>query len=120
MMVTAQVVLESLSSAGIAVEVHRGSLRYRPASAMTPGLLAAVKSCKSELMKLLPETADASKTDIEWDRFLECAVPTPNGGLRDPGECSAELDRQIRVGGVSGEDWDSFIDDVARLGRRRD
>ncbi len=58
--------------------------------------------------------------DREFDRFARVAVPMPGGGLRDPGECSAELARQIRVGGVSGEDWDSFIDDVGRLGRRRD
>lgn len=62
-------------------------------------------------------TQAPSKADIEWDRFLAVAVPMPGGGLRDPGECSAELDRQIRVGGVSGEDWDSFIDDCGRLGK---
>ena len=118
---TREALVAELEARGVTIEIDGGELRLNaPTGAMTADLLAAVKSCKSELMKLLPETADASKTDIEWDRFLDCAVPTPNGGLRDPGECSAELDRQIRVGGVSSEDWDSFIDDCARLGRRRD
>ena len=124
-MVAVHDLLEALASSGITVEANGSSLRYRPASAITPNLLAAVKSCKDELLELLVEPAHVvptpgtalfshgpgagsdvatptpartapvapvysttqapNKADIEWDRFLACAIPTPNGlGLYDP------------------------------------
>ena len=53
-----------------------------------------------------------SKADVEWDRFLACAVPTPNGlGLYDPSE-SPDM-----PSGVPIEDWRAFECDCARPGR---
>ncbi len=99
--------------ADLGVTVHADGVRLRldaPAGALTPDLLAAVKSCKAELLELLPELANASKADAEWARFLRVAVPARDGGLRDPAE-------PILQRGVSGERWDSFIADCARLGK---
>jgi len=47
---------------------------------------------------------DDAKIDAEWDRFLTCAVPTPNGnGLHDPSE-SPDWPTGIR-----GELWDDVV-----------
>ncbi|MCH8853967.1 MAG: hypothetical protein IID41_15150, partial [Planctomycetes bacterium] len=62
MVVAVHDLLEALSSMGITVEARNGSLRYRPASAMTPNLLAAVTRCESELLELLAEPADVTPT----------------------------------------------------------
>ena len=53
---------------------------------MTPDLLAAVRSYKAPLLEILSESASSAHyADREWDRFLACAIPTPDGdGLYDP------------------------------------
>jgi len=110
-MLAAQDLLAQLSGIGVEIEAHGDRLRYRPRSAMTPDLLAAVKSCKPELLEilatnsLLPEglggsgsrstgaasvsrancTTGSNKVDREFDRFFSVAIPTPDGnGLYDP------------------------------------
>ncbi len=51
--------------------------------------------------------------DREWDRFLNVAVPTPNGlGWHDPSE-PAEMPR-----GADGEAWRRFERDCSHLGKR--
>ncbi len=55
-------------------------------------------------------TQGSGYADREWDRFFAVAVPARDGGLRDPAE-------PILQRGVSGERWDSFIADCARLGK---
>ena len=58
-------------------------------------------------MKITP--AIENYADREWDRFLACAIPTPNGlGLYDPSE-SPDMPR-----GADGEDWRAFERDCAR------
>ena len=57
---------------------------------------------------------DDAKIDREWNRFLGCAIPTPNGlGLYDPSE-SPDM-----PSGVPIEDWRRFEHDCANLGRRK-
>ncbi|MCH8852370.1 MAG: hypothetical protein IID41_06905 [Planctomycetes bacterium] len=94
----------------ITIEARGDRLRYRPVSAMTPDLLASVRSCKAELLELLLD----SKADAEWDRFLSCAIPTPNGlGWYDPAE-SPDMPAGIPI-----EDWRAFERDCATWTRRR-
>ncbi len=103
--------LKALARSGITIEAHGDSLRYRPASAMSPDLLAAVKSCKSELLELLVETANASKADVEVARFSAVAQPLAGGsGWYDPTQAPVPV-------GVPGERWDAFVADCGRLGR---
>ena len=55
-----------------------------------------------------------SKADREWDRFLACAIPTPDGnGLYDPSASGPEMPV-----GVSIEDWRAFENDCRNLGKR--
>ena len=133
---------EALSSVGITIEAHGDSLRYRPRSAMTPDMLAAVKNCKADLLDVLKNrplflsglgvggqcaagvrvasntreystTQPPSKAEAEWDRFLAIAIPTPDGlGLFDPVHGVPEMPR-----GVAWEDWQRFENDCSRLGR---
>lgn len=108
---TPESLLAELRDHGIITHADGDRIRLdAPPGAMTPGLLSAVKSFKSELLELFPETANASKADAEFDRFERVAVPARDGGLRDPAE-------PILQRGVSGERWDSFIADCARLGK---
>ena len=60
---------------------------------------------------------DDPNADAEFTRFERVAVPTPTGGLRDPGNCSEDLARQIRSGGVSWEAMEGFQNDCGRMGR---
>ncbi len=54
-----------------------------------------------------------SYADREWDRFLACAIPTPDGGgLYDPINGRPEM-----PSGVAGEDWRALEHDCAYLGR---
>ncbi|MCH8879688.1 MAG: hypothetical protein IID34_07365 [Planctomycetes bacterium] len=142
---SATAVLAKLRAAGIAVLAEGGQLRLdAPANTLTPELLAAVKSCKAELLEMLkspkglsavgplfspgaPGTqvhpiailtqspADGeSYADREWDRFLACAVPTPNGlGLYDPSE-SPDM-----PAGVTAGLWDVLVATAAKLRQRR-
>ncbi len=58
-------------------------------------------------------TQGTSRADREWDRFLACAIATPNGqGLYDPSE-SPEMSS-----GVPIEDWRAFERDCGNLGKR--
>ncbi|MCH8853188.1 MAG: hypothetical protein IID41_11130 [Planctomycetes bacterium] len=59
------------------------------------------------------ETATARSADREWDRFLACAISTPDGlGLYDPSESPT------MPAGVPIEDWQRFENDCGHLGRR--
>ena len=116
--------LAELHAAGITVHADDGQLRLdAPTGAMAPGLLASVKSCKAELLKVLNSTggpgvgSDSSGVDSyadrEWERFLSVAVETPDGrGWHDPSE-SPEM-----PSGIPGEQWDQFVADFAHLGKR--
>ena len=54
------------------------------------------------------------RADREWDRFLACAVPTPNGlGLYDPSE-SPDM-----PAGVTAGLWDVLVATAAKLRQRR-
>lgn len=96
-------ILEGLSSMGITIEAHGDHLRFRPQSAMSPALLEAVKSSKTELLGILRESPTRSYADREFDRFSACAVQTSSGGLCDP-DCSPELAELIKTGGFTFED----------------
>ena len=85
-MVAVHDLLEALSAAGVTIEARNGSLRYQPRSAMTRDLLAAVKSCKAGLLKILQ-----SKADAEFDRFEQVAGPMLGGGLYCPVYGSPEM-----------------------------
>ena len=136
-MVAVHDLLEALSSMGIAIEARNGRLYYRPRSALTPDLLSAVKSCKAELLKvlpsssLLPEGSDAgeqraagvraalspdsipqSRCDAEFDRFAAIAKPMPGGGWYDPIHGAPEM-----PSGVPGDDWDAFVRNCGNLGK---
>ena len=101
--------LEALSSTGITIEARNGRLRYRPRSALTTEMLAAVKSCKQDLLEILTpdsllpglsgsgsrsdgaasvaqvhHTTSSNKVDTEFDRFARVAKAMPGGGLYDP------------------------------------
>ena len=136
--------LEALSSVGVTIEAHEDSLRYRPASAMTPDLLAAVKSFKADLLELLnfpgglgagshnsvvlestpaPDTpvrsisqttrlGDDPMVDDEFRRFARVARPMADGDWYCPVYGSSTLPV-----GISGEDWQRFIDDCGRMGK---
>ncbi|MCH8969901.1 MAG: hypothetical protein IIA66_12380 [Planctomycetes bacterium] len=103
--------LAELADHGIAVHADGTRIRLNaPAGALTPDLLAAVKSCKAELLELLTETAGVTTyADREWARFLSVAVATSNG-LRDPAE-------PVLQRGVPGADWDGFVADCGGLGK---
>lgn len=52
-----------------------------------------------------------NRADVEWDRFLACAIPTPNGlGWHDPDE-SPDMPRGVKI-----EAWRAFERDCVRLG----
>ncbi|MCH8852339.1 MAG: hypothetical protein IID41_06750 [Planctomycetes bacterium] len=76
---------------------------------------SAAESATKEAIR--PESAtrqpdDKTYADREWDRFLACAIPTPNGlGWYDPSE-APEM-----PSGVPGADWDAFVADCGNLGR---
>ena len=56
-----------------------------------------------------------TRADIEWDRFLACAVPTPNGlGLYDPSE-SPDM-----PAGVTAGLWNALLATDAQLRQRRE
>ena len=129
--------LEALSAAGVIIEAHGNGLRYRPASALTPDLLSAVKSCKQDLLKILPDrslllddlggsglrspsaasvaqvhhTTNLNKVDAEFLRFARVAEPLPDGsGWFDP---TAE---PVPVGDPI-EAWRAFERDCCNLGK---
>lgn len=132
-----------LRSHGITVRADGDQLRLDGArGTLTPKLLEAVKSYKRDLLEILTpnshlrvgsgvgelhatgaratlsrDSVPQSYADIEWDRFITNAVPTPTGGLRSP-DCSAALARKIRSGGVSFENMVRFEANCAHLGRR--
>lgn len=105
--------LEALSSTGITIEARDDGLRYRPVEAMTPDLLAAVKSCKAELSEILLEPAKDSKADAEFDRLERVTRPMPGGGWYDPSESPT------MPAGVAIEDWQKFESDCGRLGQKK-
>ncbi len=103
---TPESLVAELCERGVAIESAGGELRLdAPAGAMTPDLLAAVKSCKAELLKILQ-----SRADVEWDRFLGVCVPMAGGGWRDPSE-------PVLQRGIPGERWDAFVRDCGRWGK---
>ncbi len=117
---TPESLVAELCDRGVTIEAAGDELRlHAPQGAMAPDLLAAVRDSKAELLKLLEPTevvpipgAIESRADREWDRFLACAIPTPNGlGLYAPAE-SPEM-----ASGVPGEQRRAFEDDFAHLGR---
>ena len=109
---TPESLVAELENHGATIEAAGGELRLdAPAGALTANLLAAVKSCKAELLELL-KPGGMSRADAEWTRFLGVAVETPNGlGLYDPSE-SPDM-----PSGITGEQWDAFVADCGRLGR---
>jgi len=105
--------LECLSCMGISLSVRNGRLSYQPKDAMEPPVLEAVRNSKSELLELLSATGSKSKADIEFDWFERVAKPTPNGsGWYDPSESP------VMPRGITGEQWDAFVADCGRLGKR--
>ena len=139
---TAQSLLTELSNAGVVLEAVDGRLRLTAGrGTLTPNLLSAVKNCKAGLLEILqnrylflsgsgvgeqraadvratpnaPEystTQPPSKADVEWDRFLACAIPMPDGnGLYDPA-----FGPEVPAGVVWGA-WQAFERDCASMGR---
>lgn len=107
---SATAVFAELRAAGVVLEAVDGQLRLvAPANTLTPAALAAVKSCKAELLEILQNrsllsngpgvggqcaagvraapietiartTADGdSYADREWNRFLAVAEPLADG-----------------------------------------
>ena len=140
---SATAVLAELHDHGIIVEARDGKLQLTAGrGTLTPDLLSAVRTCKADLLEILQSSSlfsngpgvggqcaagvraapiafqystaePLSKADIEWRRFLACAIPTPNGlGLYDPSE-PAEM-----PSGADGEKWRRFERDCAHLGKR--
>ena len=81
------------------------------------GQLAAATAQAAPPYVAEPNATETDYADREWDRFLAVAQPTPTGGLRDPENCSEELARRIRLGGIPWEDWEKFETDRGRMGR---
>lgn len=120
-MLAAQDLLAQLSGMGIEIKAHGDRIRYSPRSAMSPPLLAAVKCCKTELLKILkgdtlsqdpgvgeqctagtratpvqdsiPQNrrVDDAKVDAELNRFTRVAQPMPGGGWYDPINGASEM-----------------------------
>ena len=138
--------LEALSSAGVTIEARVDSLRYRPRSALTPELLAAVQSCKEDLLKILqncspshkglgtvgsplpPNTAPGTQASS-----IATLAQTPADGESRADIEFARFEKIARpmVDGsgwfdptaepvpasVSGEQWDQFLTDCRNLGK---
>ena len=139
-MVAARDVLTSLLSMGIAIEASGDRLRYRPRSAMTPDLLAAVKRCKAGLLELLSSPGGPGAGSD--DSFAQDPIPARATPVRSiaqpPADGDSYADREwarflsvavatsngwrdpaepVLQRGVPGADWQRFIDDFAHLGR---
>ena len=79
---------------------------------------ATLPSARAAPVESIAQTArlgDDPRVDAEFDRFARVAQPMPGGGWYDPVNGGPEM-----PSGVRGADWDSFVADCARLGRRRD
>ena len=141
---SATAILAELHAAGITAHADGDRLRLDAGrGTLTPTLLSAVKSCKPDLLKMLRDrslllggpggsgscstdtvssarahyTTNSSKVDCEFNRFARTAVPTETGGWRNPEDCSAELAKQIRAGGIPWEVVEKSEADYAHLGR---
>ncbi len=141
--------LEALSSMGITIEARNGSLRYRPRSAMTPDLLEAVKNCKEDLLKILPDRSlllnglGGSGSRSPGAASTTQASPTETlAQTPADGESRADIEfarfeeiAQPMPGGgwfdpingssqmpsgIPGADWDALLATGAKLRRRRE
>ncbi len=138
-MTAAQTILAEFHRLGVTAEMNGDWVRLdAPPGVLTPGLLARVRSCRSNLLatlsdqSLLPDglgrpgsrstdaasvpqvncTTSSNKIDREFDRFFVCAIPTPDGtGLFDPA-----FGPKVSAG-VAWEDWRAFEHDCAHLGK---
>ena len=118
MVAAVQDLFEALSSMGIAIEARGDHLCYRPRSAMTPDILAAVKSCKAELLEILqdlsPPPSDLGCSGPHGE-FLTSAVSSARVDFADEyttptSKADREFDRfeHVAIPTPDGSGWFSL------------
>jgi TubC N-terminal docking domain len=124
---TAAALVESLRARGVHLRVVGDRIRYRPASALTPADLEALKERKVEILRLLAQPAPALTLDLVTVREVLGGRPDPHdlGILRL--DVLAAV-RQLEIEIASGAIWPGVrlirgrpiaawlsLDDLARI-----